>query len=106
MPATARSTAKKPARTTAAKKNAASARQSVKAPLKKTADSAATPAPKRAAPAKRRHAIPSEQRRHYIEVAAYFIAERHGFMPGRELADWTAAEAEIDRLLAEGRLSP
>ena len=49
-------------------------------------------------------AIPAEQRRHYIEVAAYHIAERRGFGPGDPLADWTQAEVEIDRLLAEGRL--
>lgn len=49
-------------------------------------------------------AIPAEQRRHYIEVAAYHIAERRGFGVGDPLADWTQAEAEVDRLLAEGRL--
>ena len=49
-------------------------------------------------------AIPLEQRRHYIEMAAYYIAERRGFAPGNLLDDWVQAEAEIDRLLAEGRL--
>ena len=48
--------------------------------------------------------VPAEQRRHYIEVAAYHIAERRGFAPGDTLQDWIQAEAEIDRLLAEGRL--
>ncbi len=28
-------------------------------------------------------------------VAAYFLAERRGFVPGRELDDWLAAEAAI-----------
>lgn len=41
------------------------------------------------------------RRGHYIEVAAYFIAERHGFMAGRELDHWAEAEAEIDRLMKE-----
>lgn len=40
------------------------------------------------------------RRREYVEVAAYFIAERRGFMGGDETADWLAAEAEIDRLIA------
>ncbi len=37
-------------------------------------------------------------------MAAYHIAERRGFAPGDPLDDWTQAEAEIDRLLAEGLL--
>lgn len=49
--------------------------------------------------------VDSDQRRSYIEVAAYFIAERRGFSEGHEAEDWAAAEAEIDRLLAEGRLN-
>ena len=60
----------------------------------------------RAAPSRRGTTVPEEQRRHYVEVAAYYIAERRGFAPGDPLADWAAAEAEIDRLLAEGRLNP
>lgn len=58
---------------------------------------AKTTAPKKAAS----HA----QRNNYIEVAAYYIAERRGFAPGDPLADWAEAEAEIDRLLAEGKLN-
>ena len=63
---------------------------------------------KASAPGKgrRRRALPIEQRLHYVEVAAYFIAERDGFAPGCELAHWAAAEAEIDRLLAKGLLNP
>jgi hypothetical protein len=37
-------------------------------------------------------------------MAAYYIAERRSFAPGNPLEDWVQAEAEIDRLLAEGRL--
>jgi hypothetical protein len=44
------------------------------------------------------------QRSNYVEIAAYYIAERRGFTPGDPLADWAEAEAEIDRLLATGRL--
>lgn len=54
--------------------------------------------------AKKPGAVPAEQRRNYIEMAAYYIAERRGFAPGDPLEDWIRAEAEIDRLLAEGRL--
>ena len=49
-------------------------------------------------------AVSLEQRRCYVEVAAYHIAERRGFAPGNPLEDWVQAEAEIDRLLAEGHL--
>jgi len=49
-------------------------------------------------------AIPLEKRKHYVEMAAYYIAERRGFAAGDLLDDWVQAEAEIDRLLAEGRL--
>ena len=45
-----------------------------------------------------------EQRQHCIEVAAYYIAERKGFICGCDLENWQAAKAEIDRLLAEGKL--
>ncbi|HEX8961844.1 MAG TPA: DUF2934 domain-containing protein [Rhodocyclaceae bacterium] len=100
--ATPKTTAK-----TTAKKAAAPAKAS-KAPAAKTAKApAAKKAVKADPPARQaRTAVPAEQRRNYIEVAAYFIAERHGFTPGRELQDWAAAEAEIDRLLAAGLLNP
>lgn len=71
---------------------------------------AAKPLPKAAAPkaaaarAKKPKGVPPEQRRNYIEMAAYYIAERRGFAPGNPLEDWVQAEAEIDRLLAQGRL--
>lgn len=55
--------------------------------------------------AKGRSAIDPEQRRNYIEVAAYYIAERRGFTHGNARDDWAAAEMEIDRLLAEGKLN-
>lgn len=49
--------------------------------------------------------INPDQRRNYIEVAAYYIAERRGFSGGHEAEDWVTAEMEIDRLLAEGKLN-
>ena len=45
------------------------------------------------------------QRRNYIEVAAYYIAERRGFFGASALEDWTQAEAEVDRMLREGKLN-
>jgi hypothetical protein len=35
-----------------------------------------------------------------IREAAYYRAERRGFAEGDPEADWTAAEAEIDQMLA------
>ncbi|MHB1322572.1 MAG: DUF2934 domain-containing protein [Acidithiobacillus ferrivorans] len=48
--------------------------------------------------------LSEEQRRQYVEVAAYYIAERAGFNGDCELENWLAAEAEIDRLMAEDKL--
>ena len=48
--------------------------------------------------------LSEEQRQHCIEVAAYHIAEKCGFNRGCDLENWLAAEAEIDQLLAEGKL--
>lgn len=38
-----------------------------------------------------------EQTRLMTEVAAYFLAEKRGFKPGHELADWFQAEAQIKK---------
>lgn len=56
-------------------------------------------------PAGRSATVGADQRHNYIEVAAYFIAERRGFAPGNLDEDWAAAEAQIDRLLADGKLN-
>lgn len=56
-------------------------------------------------PTTRKTAIGSDQRHNYIEVAAYYIAERRGFTGGNEIDDWAAAEVEIDRLLSNGKLN-
>jgi hypothetical protein len=36
-----------------------------------------------------------------IAEAAYLRAEHRGFLPGCELQDWLAAEAEVDKLLPQ-----
>jgi hypothetical protein len=40
--------------------------------------------------------VTGEERHHLISKAAYFLAERRGFISGAELEDWLEAEAEID----------
>jgi hypothetical protein len=86
--------------------------KSVAAPAAKRAATATTARPKPeagpAAPAARRPRAPQidpEKRRNYVEVAAYYIAERRGFSEGDQTRDWLAAEEEIDRLLQENKLS-
>lgn len=63
-------------------------------------------AAKPAAVKKAASSLAPEQRRFYVEVAAYYIAERRGFHGGSEFNDWVEAENEIDRLLREGILKP
>lgn len=113
MPAaTSKKMDKKPA---ASKTTGKAAATKAKAPAAPKAKPAVKPAAKPAAKKKvdkpmatgrPGHPVGAEQRRNYIEVAAYYIAERRGFNGGDALEDWAAAEAEIDRLLAEGRLNP
>jgi Protein of unknown function (DUF2934) len=42
-----------------------------------------------------------EAREEMIRVAAYYIAEKRGFVPGEELENWLIAESEIDAILNE-----
>jgi hypothetical protein len=72
-------------------------------PVAKAAPKAAAAKPARSR-AKKPGVVSAERRRNYIEVAAYHIAERRGFAPGNPLDDWAQAEAEIDRLIADGLL--
>jgi hypothetical protein len=76
-----------------------------KPPVKAAPKVKAKPATKPANPrARKLKTVPADQRRNYIEVAAYHIAERRGFAAGDPFEDWVQAEAEIDRLLAKGLL--
>jgi hypothetical protein len=43
--------------------------------------------------------ISAEERQRMIREAAYYRAERRGFGPGDAMADWLAAEAEVNALL-------
>lgn len=91
---TTKSATAKPAKTTVAKAAA----------VKKPATKAKAAAPKAPAAAKRPPPT-RDQRLRYVEVAAYYIAERRAFAPGNPAEDWLNAEAEIDRLLAEGKIN-
>ena len=61
---------------------------------------AVAPAKKKAKPGGTR--VEPAQRANYIEVAAFYIAERRGFAPGNPEQDYLEAAAEIDRLIANG----
>lgn len=92
-----------------------------KAPAKKVIAVPATAAPKTAvkkSPAKKvtppktpgtpatvRPAVSAEQRHNYIEVAAFYVAQRRGFAPGNPVDDWAMAEQEVDRLIASGHFT-
>ncbi len=48
--------------------------------------------------------VSHEERWRMVAEAAYYIAQRRGFVGGDPNADWAAAEAEVDaKLEAEGR---
>ncbi len=116
--------AKKAGRTTAAKAGGQTKAATAKVPTTEKQSAAKKPAPARSSTAakpavrakpaaaakpsrpraKKPAGVAPEQRLNYIEVAAYYIAARRGFAPGDPLQDWVQAEAEIDRLLSEGRL--
>lgn len=51
------------------------------------------------------HPVTPEQRYHYVEVAAYYIAQRRGFDAGFADEDWALAELEIDNLLVAGEFN-
>jgi hypothetical protein len=53
-----------------------------------------------APPVPDRVSAPRTTRFEMIATAAYYIAERRGFTPGDELADWLAAESAVEAQLA------
>lgn len=54
-----------------------------------------------AAPAKQ--TVSAEARARMIAEAAYYIAEKRGFIHGHHDADWAQAEKQIDALLAKSK---
>lgn len=94
---------KKAASPTAKKPAASKASETVvkKAAAKSTAATAAKKpaAAKVARSSKMKIAVTPEQRYKMIAEAAYFRAEKRGFVGGNSAQDWIEAEAEIDNLL-------
>jgi hypothetical protein len=73
---------------------------------KKTTAKTATKktAAKRTPPAGILLPVSHEERWRMVAEAAYYIAQRRGFVGGDANADWVAAEAEVDaKLIEEGR---
>lgn len=83
----------------AAPKTAPSAARK-KAPAKKAAVSKVGGNPSAVRPE-----VSPEQRQNYIEVAAFYVAQRRGFAPGNPLDDWATAEIEVDQLIVSGHFS-
>lgn len=111
-------TAKKTGTTAAvvAPKSKAPAKKTVAAPVPAAAPKAAAPKrpAKKATPAKAKAStvpvaarpdVSVEQRHNYIEVAAFYVAQRRGFAPGNPMDDWAMAEVEVDQLILSGHFS-
>ena len=101
---------KKPvaAKKAASKPESLAAAPVAKVPVKAPAKAAAKKATKPKAqprPVVEGPAIDAAQRANYIEVAAYYIAQRRGFTPGDAQQDYLNAAAEIDQLIAAGHFS-
>jgi hypothetical protein len=58
-----------------------------------------------AVPLPAKQPLPGDDRETRIRVVAYFRAERRGFVPGYELEDWLAAEAEVSAATESPRLA-
>lgn len=76
-----------------------------KAPLKKSPAKKVAVSKVQASPAAVRPAVSAEQRHNYIEVAAFYVAQRRGFAPGNPFDDWAMAEVEVDQLILSGHFS-
>lgn len=86
-------------RTTA--KTPAAATKAPAAPAKKAAAPKKVPAARRAVEPKASGASATTvERDEMVRIAAYFHAERRGFAPGYEIADWLAAQAEVAERVA------
>jgi len=74
----------------------AAAKKAPAAPAKKAAAPKKVPAVRRAVEPKASAASATTfERDEMVRIAAYFRAERRGFAPGYEIADWLAAQAEV-----------
>lgn len=83
-------------RRTTAKTSPAAAKAPV-VPVRKAAASKKAPAVRGAVESKASAApATTVHRDEMVRIAAYFRAERRGFAPGYEVADWLEAQAEVD----------
>jgi len=73
-----------------------------RAPRKRAVAQAVEAVIERPAESPRPTFVDPQQRSALIARAAYFRAMSRGFTPGYELADWLAAEAEVDAELMRG----
>ena len=89
-------TAKTATAKTTTPKAATTKTATAKTPAAKATTARTAPGESRPEPAP----VSAETRHALIREAAYFRAERRGFAEGDPEADWAAAEAEIDQLLA------
>lgn len=85
--------AKMPPEKTAAKK-------STVANSRKAAANSSSPSPDSNRPSST-YMVNAEERQRMIAFAAYIRAEQRGFMGGDPVADWLAAETEIDSMLSQ-----
>ncbi len=74
-------------------------------PEAKAKPNASIAKPKIVPAAQAKSALSAAQRNNYVEVAAFYIAERRGFTPANPADDWIAAELEVDRLIASGHFN-
>lgn len=89
-----------PPRASRSSKSAPAAAPRTRASALATDVGAAPPSP---APEPGHPALPAPSdpmRQQWVAEAAYFIAERRGFLGGSPEDDWSQAEVQIDRMLA------
>lgn len=70
-------------------------------PAKPVLAAAPPAAAKPAAKAAAKPAIDAGERQRMIAEAAYYIAEKRGFVHGNHDADWAEAERQIDEILSK-----
>lgn len=73
-----------------------------RAPRKRAVAQAVAAVIEQPAEAARPSFVDPQQRSALIARTAYFRAMNRGFEPGHEMADWLAAEAEVDAELLSG----
>ena len=89
----------------AAKKAAPAVKKPAAAKTASATTAKKTTAAKSAVTSKKKMEVSPEQRYMMIAEAAYFRAEKRGFVGGNSAQDWVEAEAEIDQLLSTPRVA-